>query len=296
MNPSRKFVLALILLGAAVTGGIEGKHLIGQRSQINSLRAQLGALQAESDRIQKAYAVTTAALAQARAKIDPGRAGIGTENNLLPESDQKAWLTRTHQLKQLFIQRPDQVIPEMKLLTDHEWVYSARNAAFDTDEHIRQALASMRSHAKYDFVGKLNDALHGYTEASGGQLPPDILQLVPYFKTPPDPAMLDRYHMTRAGSIEGNASDYAIEEKSVIDPENDDYMHVQATGGFGGGSGPGAELQPEVMRAIIAFQSAHPGNRPDDPAELLPYFNPPLDPAREKRFLELINRAKAAKP
>lgn len=295
MTTRQKLTFALVLgLLLAIAGG-EAWLLSPESARHAALEAEIRRLESEIDRWSERSTSAQRELENARAAAAAAEAAApATVNPLLSTRERDAWLARARQLKQLFASRPDQAIPELRLLTDRDWLRLAKDARFDSGEQIKKALAQARTQAKGHFVAKLDAALRAYTKQPGGQLPAAISELIPFMETPPDPQMLNRYHMTRSGSAVGRATDWAIEEKTLIDRENDAHFHVQATGGYGANSGLGSELLAPLERAQHAYEQVH-GHDAEHPADLVPYFNPPLDVTGQQRFAELIQKMQLAK-
>lgn len=287
MRPLSKTLFIAAALSAACLGGLEARHLIFQRDEIAAQSAQNSDLRRQADQLRQQLSETNRALAQARQAASDAAA---LDHAPGPDAaERQSWLTRTRRLKALFAERPDQVIPEMRLLTERDWLSVSRDASFDTDVDTRKALASVRSYAKSHFTHDLNSALRRYTKASNGQLPVDLLQLAPYFDSPPDPAMLQRYAMTMVGKVSDAPADAAIEERGVTDPTYDGFFHVQASGGYGSASGPMAEFSGRFNRAMSAYRRAT-GSRPTEATDVLPYFNPPLDETQQKRLFDALTK------
>jgi RNA polymerase sigma factor (sigma-70 family) len=128
-----------------------------------------------------------------------------SRNNTEVENDpafQKArlWLAKESKLRQQFEQRPDQWIPEMKFLSDEEWLDLARKADLDTPNGMRCALSNTRAVATWDFGSKLSQALAAYMAANNQQPPDSTSELSAYFRPALDDAdtLLARYEMLSA--------------------------------------------------------------------------------------------------
>jgi hypothetical protein len=299
MTSFRKiFVLAVIGLGASA-GFFEFQVLAPQRALLASLRVQADRLTHEVTQARMEAENAQHELASARQELAAWRtraAEVADSPNAA--ATKGSWLARTRQLQQLFAQRPEQRIPELSLLTDRDWLSAAMTADLNSDEGQRKALGAARSIAKGEFVQELGAALRRYAAANQGMLPTDILQLVPDFDSPPDLAMLQRYRLKRTGlASEVSPRDEAIEETGLIDEQFDSRYHVDARGNYGAqsvASGVDPTIALAVKNAFKAFLKDHPEGPPkdNDASVLLPYFNPPLDPAQQKKFLDLATKAK----
>ena len=113
----------------------------------------------------------------------------------------KLWTNRVTALKRLLEELPGQGLPELRLLDPTDWVRAVRTLELDTPDSLRTALSALRLIARQRMAVKLQEALRRYTEASGGELPPDIQALGPYLTAPADASLLARYALTRAGRI-----------------------------------------------------------------------------------------------
>jgi len=150
----------------------------------------------------------------------------------------KKWLKRVTELKQLVEQRPDLKIPELQFLTTDDWLRQGQGYAAETENDIRAALAHVRTSAKGHFVYSIGRALNRCIAANNGQLPNDILQLKPYFDSPVEDAMLQRYELQHTGKL----SDYPeseplVAEKAPVDDEYDFLWTITAYGARGQGVG-----------------------------------------------------------
>jgi hypothetical protein len=70
----------------------------------------------------------------------------------------------------------------------------------------------------------LSGALRKYAQANNGQLPRELSQLSPYFSSPIDPAILNRYEIVRADGLVKelqNGDDWVITQKAPVDEEWD---------------------------------------------------------------------------
>jgi RNA polymerase sigma factor (sigma-70 family) len=123
---------------------------------------------------------------------------------------------------------PQLRIPELNLLTESDWLEAAKKAKFGTAEEVKVSLMQLRGRAKHNAYGLWQEALKGYLDANGGQLPVETLQLKPYFKDGVDDAMLQRYRMTQAGGhpAEAGSPVWLIEEIAPVDPEYDTRMRM----------------------------------------------------------------------
>ncbi len=119
-------------------------------------------------------------------------------------------------LKKLFAELPAQRIPEIKLLTDSDWLDVARTHELDTTSDIRVALAEIRALARRKFADELRPALQKFITASEGQLPTDPAQLIPHLSFADLGPLLGRYHLIRTGKST-DRTEKVIQENSDSD-------------------------------------------------------------------------------
>ena len=106
------------------------------------------------------------------------------------------------QLKQLLETNPSEKIPELQFLSDSDWQMIVEHNALDTEEARRMAMSSARGAAELLFCqANLRPALLQYAEDNSGQFPADLSQLKPYFKSPVDDAVLQRYEILPASKL-----------------------------------------------------------------------------------------------
>ena len=217
-------------------------------------------------------------------------------------TETERWVRQAKQLQQLFTQQPGQRIPEFALLGDQDWLGLARRAQLDTEDHRQRAFAIVRNYAKNTFVQIMRDALEAFVKANHGQLPTDTVELQPYLFAPTlDPAMLARYAMVRSGALSDAPEGPVLTEKTIVGEDYDARMNISRNADASLTYGSERKRNPEdpndagslndqieldVNIAVRGFVAAHPGTLPKSPAELLPYFDPPLGPA----MTEMINR------
>jgi hypothetical protein len=122
---------------------------------------------------------------------------------------------------------PEKKIPELKYLTDQDWLHIAERVKLDTDADVRMALSGLRQTAKAYIGRMMRQALVDYTKASGGQLPTGLSELQPYFPSPMDDAILQRYQMTKTGNMRDlQPDDTVLAEKAPVDDQYDTLMQT----------------------------------------------------------------------
>jgi len=243
-----------VLAGA----GIYKTHQAAQlREQIQTLQKQQSPLTEQIRQLQQEHDAATDQLAgliaeNTRWKSDTNQSELlrlrGEVNRLLEVQHQLAqtqkvgvdpndpavqhFLSAKAQAQQIATyleQMPNQKIPELKLLTDIDWLTAAKEAKFDNDADVRQTLSNLRKLAKSRLP--LGRALFAFTSANNGQLPADISELKPYFQSALGDSQLDdatldavfaRYKLLHTGNLdELPQNSWIIAEASPVDKDFD---------------------------------------------------------------------------
>jgi RNA polymerase sigma factor (sigma-70 family) len=205
----------------------------------------------------------------------------------------KAWADRVAQLKQRLEQTPSAKIPELKYLTDEDWLHAAK-APLDTDKDYRRAFASLRRAGEGQFVTLLQKALSDYTKENDGQFPSDLSQLKSYFETAPDDATLQRYAIVTAASIPNMhvGGDWLITVGNPIDREYDSLWAIGPNGyGTTTYQDPGSMETSALAPVMDAYRAANNGQEPKDPSDLLPYLKTPEQQAAYQKLERMKNSA-----
>ncbi len=136
-------------------------------------------------------------------------------------------------LKAWLAERPEQSIPELQFLTESDWI---RQADWErvTDDEIAGAIAAMRGNAEGRFRPMAYAALKKYLAANDGKFPTDVVQLQPFFESPVDEAILQRYMTVPAKSLpfldkDWTGGDWVITQKTPINEKWDSRMAIGAT-------------------------------------------------------------------
>jgi hypothetical protein len=287
----------LILLGAGLLTlaglcGYETQVLLRQREQLAALRLQAAQPDADLARLRRENTVAARELAQAEKQLAqlPVRRPGATELPPDRELELTQWLARVKHLRRLFDEKPDQRIPEMRFLTDQDWLRIARDADLESDEGRRTALGAIRSQATAHFMAQLLTALRAFTATR--DTPSDISALASLLKPPVNADLLSRYALSVKDkkNMRGNF-EWTVENKDPIDFDYDIHHHarVGSDGNFSTGSGPGVygwtpDLSDRIQRAYEAFTQANHRAPTGEFDDLFPYFNPPLDLATVEKL------------
>jgi hypothetical protein len=128
-------------------------------------------------------------------------------------------LQRVKALRQWLEENPDEKIPELALLSEDSWIRSADRQLI-TDEEMQGWMVAERANAQVKFADIAFKALQEFAAANKDHFPADLSDLLPYFKVPADPAMLDRYEIVPASSLpkflRGTDGDWLITQKAPI--------------------------------------------------------------------------------
>lgn len=315
--------LALLIYGSRQIASqraqveVQRKRLQTAEQQAAQLQRELADAERELAEIQQALATHTSEATAAAARLGPRATEI------------KSWIARVNKLRQLLAQQPEQFIPELKLMSDLDWLAVARQVrGFETEADTRESLAELRSRAKSRVAAQISVALRKYTAANGDQLPTDTLLLLPYFDAPIDAEILRRYRLNQSGrATETRGGAGAIVEREPIDADYDSRVQIYATGGFGSSSpwrmnemtddirdaaqryakandgkktANAADILPylqsdiarDFMGTMAAYQAAHDGREPPSQTDLLPYAKTPLVRAELERQIQSRAREK----
>ena len=166
-------------------------------------------------------------LLKLRAQV--ARLGRNADSDPNADPDSAAYLkslsVRLAQLKKRLDQSPNQKIPELRFITEKDWLDGAKDADTDTEEGMRQALSKLRSAAKTKVAQDLGRALGQYTRANNGDLPTELSQLSPFVELALDDTILQRYRFTRRGNVKDLAvGNSAIEEASLADEYDNRFL------------------------------------------------------------------------
>ena len=145
-------------------------------------------------------------------------ARLRNEANDPTDASAKALAAKMNKLKQRLAETPSAKIPELQFVTEQDWL-NAANGKLDTDADYRRALALLRSAAESKVASMLQKALKAYLQSSSGQMPTDLGQLQPYFDSPVEDAILQRWEIAPAVTVKslGMGGDVIITQKAPVD-------------------------------------------------------------------------------
>jgi RNA polymerase sigma factor (sigma-70 family) len=226
----------LVTFTIAALGGAsihEANQAAQLRDQVQRLQQQQAPLAEQIQKLQNSFADATNRLADLLAENSQLKSNShqnelltlrGAVARLRSEAEQvndpvvNQALRRkanVEKMKQLFLEHPDQQIPELQLLSDEYFFDLARDQDLESSNGIRKAFSEIRNRAENQFASKLQEALQKFYQTNSNQPPDTILALAPFFDPPTDTAILEHYHLIETG-------------KSIV-------------GGWAGGPVPGGE-------------------------------------------------------
>jgi hypothetical protein len=247
----------------------ENERLRQDAAELSRLRGEVARLRNDAQRPAQLTAADTSAA------NDP------------TETEMKSWLSRVNRLKEHLERTPGQKIPELQFVTEQDWLDAARGG-LDTETDYRRALSALRSAGESKFATSLvQPALKQYIAANNGQFPTDLSQLQPYFKSPVDEAVLQRWEIAPAETIRslGLGGDVVITQKAPVD---DIYDKRFGIGPYGFGSTDFlSSLTRDTLASVNqAYSAANNGQFPDDLSELLPYATTPEQQAALQKLMQ----------
>jgi RNA polymerase sigma factor (sigma-70 family) len=248
---------------------------VGQlRRQRDDATGKLAALEQENERLRQ----ETSELAKLRGEVARHRsdsqelaklkAVIAGDQTL---SGAASWKDRVSRLKERLEQTPGARIPELQLLTEKDWLHAARGE-LETDADYRRALSTLRSTAENQVAQMMKTALTRYLRNNSKQFPSDLAQLQPYFDSPLDDSILQRWEIAPAQTVKslGLGGDVIITQRAPVDDVFDTRFGI-GPNGFGSTDFLEREIADTMNPVWESFRTEHNGEWPEDVSELLPY-------------------------
>jgi hypothetical protein len=210
------------------------------------------------------------------------KAAAESEANDPAAATVRALTERVKKLKEFVERTPEVKIPEFQFLRPEDWLEVSGKP---TD---RQALCRLRQHAEEKFGDRLLPALRKYVETHDSKPPTDLAQLQPYFESPMDDSVLQRWRIAPASEFTGfrvGKSEWYVTQRAFVDEDYDLRMVITPANGWGYHGGtvpPGPVLSP----AAGAFRAANDGRDYENLSQLVPYLTTPEQRAALDRLLE----------
>lgn len=99
---------------------------------------------------------------------------------------------RVNSLKQRILENPAEAVPELQYLKDRDWLSFVTYDHHRIDPDNRRAMSHARYKGQHHFaMHVVHDALKRFAGDNHGQSITDLSQLLPYFRTPADAAVLE---------------------------------------------------------------------------------------------------------
>jgi len=230
-------------------------HLADENAALNGDSAALDKLRGEMARLKTATAATT--------------------NGGATQLSAQAWLDRVTRLKQRMEQTPDAKIPELKLVTEQDWLNAAKEE-LNTEADYRRALSAIRDAGEGKVASMMHKALVGYMQANNKQVPTDLGQLQSYFDASVDDAILQRWEIAPAKTVSNlrMGGDVIITQKAPVDDVFDTRFGI-GPNGYGNADFLFGETQAAMTPVWEAYEAAHNGQGPNDTSLLEPYITTP---------------------
>jgi RNA polymerase sigma factor (sigma-70 family) len=226
MTTLQKAVVGAALAVAVGTGVYQARETSSLRTQLQTieqqqgpLTEQIGQLTSKRDEAARSLAGLREALrmstdngdllrlraeaARLRSTIESARqsAKVSSETNDPVAAMVESWIAALNRIRATVERTPEAVIPEFRLLGERDWWNAAKHIAAGMDE--RKVLSGMRFSARNEFAQLVQPALQKYVQTHDSQFPTDLAQLHPYFKSPVDDAVLERWKIAPVSEFPG---------------------------------------------------------------------------------------------
>ena len=315
MTTLQKAIITAALVAAAGTGVYEASQVSQLREQVQALQQQQAPLTEQIQQMQRerddatnrwaslANEITrlkgnTAELLKLRGEVARLRGNAQPQSSNPIETDMKSWLVRVSRLKQRLAETPEAKIPEMRLLDEEDYM-GATQGLLNTERDYLAALSNLRSTGEFKFITTfLNPALTQYAQANNGQFPTDLSQLQPYFPSPVEDAILQRWEIAPAKTVRtDNFGDPIITTKAAVDEDWDQRYAVGLKGFASAGQDTAGHngwgvIAPDVIlgTAAKAYLAANNGQEPTDPSQVIPYLTTPEQQAAYQKMMKWNQR------
>ena len=318
MTTLQKFVVGSTLVVAIGAGLYQAQQVSQLKTQLESAK-QKGPDNGDLEQLKHELAETTEQLAAIRKENDQLKRDNAelyklrgevprlrnesrelTQLKTNPASDATIsealkWKERVKLLKQYAEQNPDASIPELQFATEQDWL-DAASKKIETPTDYRIAMSSLRGRVENKFAGMLQKALRKYMKENNDQFPSELSLLQPYFNSPVDDAILERYVILPGDGVPSlYMGKWIISQKAPVDKEFDGRTGVGPNGygstGTNGWDDPKSSsqvIQKTLNPAIKAYAAANGGRQPDKPSDLMPYLKTPEEKAALEKAIELL--------
>jgi hypothetical protein len=215
MTTLQKAIVGAALALAVGTGVYQARETSSLRTQLQTieqqqgpLTQQIGQLTRKRDEAARSLAGLREALRMStnhedllrlRAEAARLRSTSGTKDPVAAIIE--SWIAALNRIRATVERTPEAVIPEFRLLRDADWWNAAKHIAAGMDE--REVLSGLRFSAEHQFEQLVQPALQKYLQTHNSQFPTDLAQLHPYFKSPVDDVVLERWKIASVTEFPG---------------------------------------------------------------------------------------------
>ncbi|MEO5960323.1 MAG: hypothetical protein ABIR80_14510, partial [Opitutaceae bacterium] len=171
-----------------------------------------------------------------------------------------------------------------------DWLRAAKANPMETDRDLRAGAAEIRGAGVSRFVEEIRTAMQKYAAANRGAWPASVQVFAPFLENQANVPLLQRYAIfdtSSPGSNIGGTATWGVTNIDPIDPDHESRYRFTAGGTMTISAGPLAwdqKLSARYNAAAAGFRRQNPGRATTDVHELLPYFNPPLEPETVERL------------
>jgi hypothetical protein len=287
MTTLQKTVVATVLVIAMGAVAYETHQLNSSREHVATLEKEAVAARVREQRLRE----ERNGLRQLSVPPAPG-AGASTASAPDPGASEEL-----KNFRQLMEAMPARWIPEMGLLSEKDWMGEMRQSPVEGEYQQRSALDGLRGLAKIRFADRMKVAIKAYTAATGGSLPGDLSQLLPYFDPPIDPAILLRYEILPAEPGTGTPPAFVVGERAqaLVDDEFEEQMKITPLGTSPAWSFQSLGRTEKAFSAAMGRYHTNNSSYPGSFELLAPYLDATADPGLAREFFRLFQAAQSEK-
>jgi RNA polymerase sigma factor (sigma-70 family) len=196
-------------------------------------------------------------------------------------------LDRVARLKQRLAQTPEAQIPELKLLTDDDWLNAAKGK-LETDADYLTAFDGLRASGEYNFLQIADAALRKYLKSHHDEFPTELSELAPYFDTPQPDEILTRYHIVPSSSIAqagvtGQTNGWLITLKT---PDTGAMQAIGPNGFVGGVNSQDMDIVAPAMKAAFDAAPVINGRKSITLEDIAPFLTTPEQKAAYQKLIQ----------
>lgn len=216
-----------------------------------------------------------------RARTPPNAFAPGSDASF--EAEIAAWLGRTTAVRKALADHPELRIPEMRLLTDEDWIHASQGFSSWTQEISKEGvrtevdflpnLENLRTIARRAFISAAADALQKYHVENHGELPASFDPLIPFLPPSVDSAIISRYDLVQ----ENGRIIVAERAAGAVDPDRLAVFEYDRKGFIRGRSSDfESALVRNAREANLRYAAAHGGAYATEAAQLTSFLPHPM--------------------